>query len=514
MDDYTKQITSTYLQVPVSDKTVMGEISGDFTLPDYQPEIKRLLRISASVLPPSKYIGDNESEFAGSIDYYVHYTASDNEVYCAPISAEYKIGVPTDKDQDLVLANMTGYASIVPDMISGRVISPRKLNIKCRLKTRAQIFGDMPLDSTFDSSVENGNELLRKKTSVTRVLYGAGELLRVSDEMLTDSRDGETRIISADGKVLVSESTCSADTVTCRGEVYLKLLTCRESDGETRTVMRKIPFSQSVRVDGVNGNYQANVKGTVSEMNINVDENRINVDVGILIDTIARGGEEINYVKDIYSTTHACECAYKTLSVPRASHAINSNFTFSDSVAMSDIGISSDYSIADVGGAVSVDDVELEDGKCCIVGKARFSLLLKKDGEYSSCDVDMPVRYITDSGLRGGTGDLNALIEPEIISARARLDGERLGIDAEIGICGTVWGNGSLSLLDGVSFGDEVARSRGECVICYPSREDSVWSVAKRYAVPVSSVIKANQLSADVAPDSSRSVEGVKYLII
>ena len=63
-----------YMQVPINEKTVTTELSGDFTLPDYQPEIKRLLKVSAEVLPPQKYVGDSEGEISGGIDYYVLYT--------------------------------------------------------------------------------------------------------------------------------------------------------------------------------------------------------------------------------------------------------------------------------------------------------------------------------------------------------------------------------------------------------------------------------------------------------
>ena len=67
-----------YMQVPINEKTLSTELSGDFTLPDYQPEIKRLLRVTAEVLPPQKYVGDSEGEISGGIDYYVLYTGSDN----------------------------------------------------------------------------------------------------------------------------------------------------------------------------------------------------------------------------------------------------------------------------------------------------------------------------------------------------------------------------------------------------------------------------------------------------
>ena len=48
------QTLGTYIQVPINEKSVMTDLSGDFTLPDYHPVIKRLLKIGAAVLPPAK----------------------------------------------------------------------------------------------------------------------------------------------------------------------------------------------------------------------------------------------------------------------------------------------------------------------------------------------------------------------------------------------------------------------------------------------------------------------------
>ena len=43
MDDI-RMAGGKYMQVPINEKTLVTELSGDFTLPDYQPEIKRLLQ--------------------------------------------------------------------------------------------------------------------------------------------------------------------------------------------------------------------------------------------------------------------------------------------------------------------------------------------------------------------------------------------------------------------------------------------------------------------------------------
>ena len=40
------------VQLPYPLRHITTEVIGDFTLPDYQPEIKRLLRIGVNLLPP------------------------------------------------------------------------------------------------------------------------------------------------------------------------------------------------------------------------------------------------------------------------------------------------------------------------------------------------------------------------------------------------------------------------------------------------------------------------------
>ena len=65
------------MQIPLCEKTVLTEVSGDFSLPDYQPEIKRLLRIRPCVLPAAPYAGAGNAEFSGTLDYYVLYMGND-----------------------------------------------------------------------------------------------------------------------------------------------------------------------------------------------------------------------------------------------------------------------------------------------------------------------------------------------------------------------------------------------------------------------------------------------------
>ncbi len=502
---------TSYMQVPIGERTVTTELSGDFTLPDYQPEIKRLLRVSASVLPPSKYVGDSEAELAGGIDYYVLYTGSDNQIYCAPLSGEYKISVPMDKNE-LSLVNMTADAEIMPDMISGRVTSPRKLNIKCRLKTGARMYGDMPIDKSY-ASLGGENQVLYGRSDTTRRLFTQSEMIRLSDEMIQSSSDGEVRVISADGHALIGETGVSNGAVNCKGELYLKLLMCKEPDGEPYTVTRRLPFNETVMLEGADLSCEANAKGTVCEMNINVEESRIGIDVGIMLEMSVCKNESVTYVKDAYSTTHKTECTWRAVPYLDGGRAFNSNFTQSDSMTLEEAGLTPEQRIVDITGAAYPDAAILEGDKWVFTGKTKFSLLTEKDGEYSNNEIEMPYRYSVDS-KHDESGKAYANAGAEIINARARLDGERIGIDAEVMMRCMISTRKSAEMLDSVSFGEESQRDRGEYVICYPTPDDNLWSIAKKYSTTVASLTATNKLTTTATPDAKETLKGVHYLIV
>ena len=511
MDIYNKSGAPEYAQIPISEKMITAELSEDFTLPDYQPEIKRLLRIGACVLPPSKYVGDTRAEFAGNVDYYVLYTASDNGIYCAPLTGEYKIDVPVERGAEWSAINLVGGADVQADMISGRVTSPRKLNVKCRLKARARILGDVATGREYDG--EQSNETLRKIADATRVIFGTDEMQRLSDEMILDSRDGEVRVICADGRAMMSEVICQDGEVTCRGDVYLKIMMAREGDGRPYTAQRKLPFSHSVGVNGVNSRCQASAKAVVCEMNLDVEDNRILIDLGMMTDVTVHKPERINYVKDVYSTVYKTDCTYKTLGLPGNNAALSSNFTLSDSVSLEEAGISQDCSVIDSWGVAVTDNIQCDaDGRMTATGRARFTLLLDRGGEYSCSDIEMPFKYSADTGVCGE--DAWGAVTASVVLSRARIDGERVGVDAEISVSGCVFDQSEISMLDSISFGDEIDKARGEYVVCYPSRQDSLWSVAKRYGATVSELARNNRISDGAPFDHTDSLTGVNYLVI
>ena len=176
-------------------------------------------------------------------------------------------------------------------------------------------------------------------------------------------------------------------------------------------------------------------------------------------------------------------------------------------------GMSPEHKIIDISGCAYPETAELEGDKWVFTGKTKFALLTEKEGEYGNVEIEMPYRYAIDSRHdedKRAYADATA----EIINARARLDGERIGIDAEVMMKCIISEQDSARMLDNVSFGEEREKSRGEYVVCYPAPGDDLWSVAKKYATTTAAILQRNNLTPTDTPDSKETLTGVHYLIV
>ena len=78
MDNYTKNDTTALrVQSMLCDKQEISEVTAEVSLPDYRPEVKRLVRVGATVTPPARYVGAANTELSGTVDFCILYTGND-----------------------------------------------------------------------------------------------------------------------------------------------------------------------------------------------------------------------------------------------------------------------------------------------------------------------------------------------------------------------------------------------------------------------------------------------------
>lgn len=530
------------VQLPYPPRQMTAEVAGDFTLPDYQPEIRRLLRIGVNLLPPDP--DRSEGDLMGTMDYYVLYVGQDGGVYCAPLSTEYRLSSPTEGGQ----TGMPGaigeptvcLCDLSSDVPVGRVVAPRRLHIRCKVKARARAYGECPLGPWSGDERDPTVESLTAEVPVGRLYRALGEPLVLGDDVILSPSEGEMRVICAEGQIMMTEAIPGSGTVNCRGEVTVKITMCpadtvgdmlaelssnppAERQAPSLTILqRKIPFSQTVELSGVTSASTAMALGYCSEITVQMDEGRLHLDVGVLTEVRARRNETVTYVADLYSTRRESTCRYATYPAEVGMRAINGNFTLSDSLPLADAGIHPAARVVDITATATPEDLktDAEKGRCLLTGKCRCHLLLQKEGELTTAILELPFRYEFEDIVSGKAGSAlprdGQTFDGNVtaVNCRARMDGERIGIDAELAVSLCTHAQSPFTTLTDADFGGEISRRRGEYVICFPAATDTVWSVAKRYHAPMTALTAANELPAGIKADGKDSLGGVGYLIV
>ena len=119
------------ISVIASDNSITHEVSEEFVLPDYIPEIRKLLTCKAQILPESKYVSEKDVQSAGSVTYHLIYTDDEGNLCGTPLSSSYEVSIPIANEVKSVFVD-TAIESTQP-----RVNGPRRISIKSRLKSRA-----------------------------------------------------------------------------------------------------------------------------------------------------------------------------------------------------------------------------------------------------------------------------------------------------------------------------------------------------------------------------------------
>lgn len=473
-----------YFTVGLHDRSLGAEAVGDYTLPDYQSEIRRILHVDQTVLPPSVYVGSDSVEVGGTVDYQVIYVGGDGGIYSAPLSGEYNFSVPFDRG-NLQVEDVYALCSVCAEGVSTRVSAPRRLNVRSRLRANVRVLGKVAAD---DGVATEDSASLFKRIETCRSVYcesAVSELIPLNYSAPLTSDD--MRVISAVARVCVTDRDCGSDSVSCRGRVELELLCSAEESGEMSKMTADIPFEGEIDVESCSVGDVARVDGVLSEMTVNVSDEGIACDMGIMLQAHTFRPWEVSYTADAYSTSNQCTCR---ISPVRARHLLacaNSNVTFSERVALADTAIPEGAEVVDARCSVVMDKCAENEGRYAFGGNARFAVIWQSAEDVGCSEVNMPVRLEVSGMGRGVPVSFDA--HAEATDIRVRIEDSELRVDAEMMISADCMGEDVVGAVMGAELGEMLMPRGSELTVCYPMVGDTLWEVAKRYRVSPDAVM-------------------------
>ncbi|MBE6674252.1 MAG: LysM peptidoglycan-binding domain-containing protein [Ruminococcaceae bacterium] len=508
----TEEIKDNGLLRLTNDTVITHDVSEEFSLPDYVPEIRRLLNVRAQALPESKYIADSGSnsslEIGGTVTYLLIYTDDEGNLCSIPLTSSY------EAEATLVSHPTTVFIDTVVDSTSPRVNAPRKITIKSRLKSRILGWENVKEEERIEGKTTADELFIERKSETVKALSikpVSMQNIRISDKLDMGAYQSP-RPVWCDASVTVNDVRAQNNSVSVRGEVTVK---CICKDGENMiTLTKSVALAEELEAQGATLGDMARVSARPVSLAISNEQSdsvgQLFFDLTCELEGELVRNTENELVTDCYSTRCETEGEYKTIDVFSMLKAQNSSFSINESVKRKAKDI---CEIIDIMWDPVYEKAEFKNGKAILNGRLNLTLIGKgeeQDGdtaEYLSESYEIPYKYATDLGRY--TGELVARCDMSVSNATARLDGDKLIVSAEMHPSFEVIEKNKVKILDtAILKKDKEIKKEAACVrVYFPKEGDTLWEIAKKYHTTVATLKENNDLSTD-------TVDGIKSIII
>ena len=474
------------------DAGTVHDVSEEFTLPDYLPEIRQIVSCRCTVLPENKYQSDSGVGLSGLLTYTVTYVGDDGALSAVPLNSEYSATVPCSAE---TLAGTPVSRLGVPtsaETVNCRATAPRRLSLSCRMRSRviasAPVKTKDKLTGSGGETAAPADETLEKRTvgSETSTLSFASHTGAVSGELRL--REGTT-IVSCGGSAGIGDVRADGDDVTVRGDVFMNVLLLGD-DGRYSTERVKSPFEEKIALkqgevpEGSKKSASCDVR--VASVNVNGGEGgAFTWDVEYDVDAILSCTYGCTVTADAYSTEYESEVRKGSAESLLTLRNANSRLSVNGSSPF--VHGESRY-VAGNCASASLDRAEYDSGRITLTGNCTVSVLIVGEGEAVSEDVTLPFRHECEAGAYDGAAAISANVC--VITADARLDGDRLVCDAELGFSVLAFAHPKVSFVEDVTLDtDRPAQGMsGSVKIYFPDKDETEWDVGKKYKVKQSDV--------------------------
>ena len=500
----------------VAPDVVRGECVIDVTLPDYQPEIRRIFSVSATVRPSGKYVAGGKAEFAGTVVHTVLCGNVDGGVSVLSLPGDYLLSFPCPDGCDPVLL------PVIADVPICRLTGPRRLSIKTPLSASARCYEEKESSPALPTlSADPDVVSLIHAIPTHRVETLSLRDLRIGDVIRTD---GEAKVLAGEATACVRDATPTSSGVEVRGEAEIVLKLDRE-DGAPSTVRRTVPFSDTIPWEGEPmAGGSAAAWACVTSLDVSPTDGEIAFDLTLDLFAEATCPKDEEGLIDLFSVKEPLAVRTEKIPVTDVCFSGGSVFTLEGDAGRSECNCEDAMTVLGESAVVSVTDAAIGEEGATVAGECRVAATVgspsgEPDGGtvYSAVNFRFPfsVPFPIPAECRTA-GKIDATAIPLRVSVR--LDPSRLLASVEAAVTVRLSRDGEVTLVKDAERGEGElpARAPGEIVAVYPAGGETLWDIAEKYGVPPETIARKNRLPEGVekSPDAPTSLDGAVRLLI
>lgn len=477
--------------------TLTQEETAETIVPDYCPDIARIIETTGQVYLHSRELRDGRGSISGTVRVSVLYTP---EGEAGIRTLELNIPFTAEAEGRGLPESGILLAETETELLEARLLNPRKVFTHCRLVTRMAGYRREPLCFTDDA--EAGEELQVEKKLDTQhavlLTHISEKDFTFSDQMsLSSGREGAAELLSHRADAAVTETKIVGGKLLFKGIFQVDLL-YRTADGRCQAASGELPFSQLLELEGAAEGAEACVLLQITGADLQIDggdeEGReITVTLYAHAAALVRRSQELTLLSDLYSTAYDLTYEARPLELTAFHQSLTRRQNVRETL---EIGVVAEsvLAVTVTCGAVSVT----REGEAAVLrtGASVRALYLDEGGVPLvaercvdvSCQLDLPeschvaAQAVCRAEVQSSLTDRGIEVRfPVDFQAEAESRVKRVCVSA--------------AKLD-TDAPRETAGAPSLVLRCL-GKQETAWDLAKRYNTTIGVILAANQLEAE-----------------
>lgn len=503
--DYSVKKEALNVCEPIFDGVVEQPVDLDFSLPDYCPDIKKILKCQICPQISSRNISGDKLYIEGNAGISLIYLDEESlSIRCCEHTSPFSVSINLkNSPQDAIILT-----KVKIEYVNCRAVTPRRLDIhgafsiftKVKCKKEKSVVCDI-----------DGEGIEKKKTSTTcNNIIGLGQQYFNIEEVIDKGakQPDIEYILKTSVNIELLDYKTLQNRVMINATANIKVVYISDIEySNIETLEHSVPISQIIDIEGVQDNCPCDVNLEVLNHSINIrpsdsdQNNLLSFECKIGASAVAYEEKEVDVLSDVYSIDYESEPKYERVTLSSLLDKIEETYTLKSSIELGDPGITE---LIDAGGDITNVKCFIKEGQINFEGKINVCILAK-DGEEVPFYAERLVEFEHGYRLKGEANSAFCEDNVTLRSCECRLIGRNtIEMIAELQVNANVYADNKYMSITDIFVDGEKPKEKDKktaITLYYAEPGEELWDIARRYCTSVEKIKEENDIEEDKLQD-------------
>ncbi len=487
------------------------DVAGEFVLPDYFGDIRRVLCLRTQTHADGWYQNGKNLQYEGVVQFSILYIAGDDRVQNATFSLDFSDSVAweeNDESEQVLLVNPCVMQSAC------RVLSARKISLKAKVSTEIlQRKKQCVAPRILGANGENDEACIAYLPAECQAMDFRAACVRdlgFGYEMECEANlppVGE--ICFSELQLRFDDCHLQPDGIVCSGTAFLQCLYRTQGSEEQpqyENIARTFPVSVTVPDQDFGENFTYRAIPCVRTQKTEVAENAygearlltVSAEYDLYLE--AAQNHTVRVMRDAYSTACEADLSHVTMATPQLVGVYHTNLTVNEGKPRTEVGAEGAVAVTMLTADPKVlkSEYDAATQKLTLEGEVAVGALLSsgEGASFSDASYRLPFRMELVGIKTDGNPEFR--YDCRVLSAKGRLDADTLYANIELGADIMVSAVFDETLLESVTLQTDAPYEKDDALtVYYPAANEDLWEIAKQYHVKKEALCLQNHLSPD-----------------